>query len=84
MATPILKISKDPVTLTIRKAKVVEGNFGPQLWCAVADAQGEEHTLYLPAAPEPPPCPLPRNPVVYPRARVRETLTCGGMTRCVS
>ena len=50
MAAPILKISKDPVTLTIRKAKVVEGNFGPQLWCAVADAQGEEHTLYLPWA----------------------------------
>ena len=50
MAAPIYKIGKDPVLFTIRKAKVVTGNFGNQLWCAVADQAGEEHTLYLPWA----------------------------------
>ena len=50
MSAPILKITKDPVTLTIKKAKVVTGQFGNQLWCAAQDAQGDEHTLYLPWA----------------------------------
>lgn len=48
MASPILKITKDPITLTIKKAKVVSGNFGNQLWCAVADHAGDEATIYLP------------------------------------
>ena len=48
MAAPILKIGKDPITLTIKKAKVVSGNFGNQLWCAVQDHAGDEATLYLP------------------------------------
>ena len=48
MAAPILKIGKDPITLTIKKAKVVSGNFGNQIWCAVQDHAGDEATLYLP------------------------------------
>lgn len=48
MAAPILKIGKDPITLTIKKAKVVSGNFGNQLWCAVADHAGDEAVVYLP------------------------------------
>lgn len=50
MASPILKITKDPITLTIKKAKVVSGNFGNQLWCAVADHAGDEAVVYLPWA----------------------------------
>lgn len=50
MASPILKITKDPITLTIKKAKVVSGNFGNQLWCAVQDHAGDEATVYLPWA----------------------------------
>ncbi len=50
MAAPIIKITKDPITLTIQKAKVVSGNFGNQIWCACIDAHGEEGTLYLPWA----------------------------------
>lgn len=50
MAAPIYKIGKDAFTATVKKAKVVTGNFGNQLWAAVVDTQGEEHTLYLPWA----------------------------------
>ena len=50
MSAPILKITKDPITLTIQKAKVVSGNFGNQLWCTVADHAGDEGVLYLPWA----------------------------------
>lgn len=48
MAAPILKIGKDPITLTIKKAKVVSGNFGNQIWCPVQDSAGDEAMLYLP------------------------------------
>ena len=46
----ILKIEKTPITLTIRKAKVVEGKFGNQLWASVVNDSGEEHVVYLPWA----------------------------------
>lgn len=50
MAAPILKIGKDPITLTIKKAKVVSGQFGNQLWCPVQDHAGDEAIVYLPWA----------------------------------
>lgn len=50
MAAPILKIGKEPITLTIKKAKVVSGQFGNQLWCPVQDHAGDEATIYLPWA----------------------------------
>lgn len=45
---PILKISGTPLTVTIKRNKVVSGNFGPQMWLAVTDAAGDEASLYAP------------------------------------
>jgi hypothetical protein len=47
-ANPILKISGTPLTVTIKRNKVVSGNFGPQMWLAVTDAAGDEASLYAP------------------------------------
>lgn len=45
---PMLKITGTPLTVTIKRNKVVSGNFGPQMWLAVTDAAGDEATLYAP------------------------------------
>lgn len=45
---PILKISGTPLTVTIKRNKVVSGNFGPQMWLAVTDAAGDEASVYAP------------------------------------
>jgi len=44
----IFKITKDPLVLTIKNSKVVEGKFGNQIWLSVVDTDGLEGTCYVP------------------------------------